>query len=218
RAAVLPGAARRQRHADRRHAEVELSADLTPEGGIHAAGAPDLGGRAPACAVTEDAVVRLCAGPVAGGVGGRRRRRREGPVLRDGGEAGEAARDALKGYHHDQNSTRTYRATRRIIRSKTGLRSPRILAFPVSSALSLFSAMSMTVVTLTMLRPSSFVAAAPMAVTVPRKLRSGYARALSTTCCPTVTPLISPSGTVISAVTVRGLVNTSGVVSPSNWW
>src|SRR5207247_718279 len=47
-------------------------------------------------AITEDAVVRLSAGPVAGGVGGRSRRRREGAVLRDRREAGEAARESLE--------------------------------------------------------------------------------------------------------------------------
>src|SRR5262249_57103691 len=63
RAAVLSGAAWRQRDADRRHAEVELSADLAPQGGVHAAAATDLGGRAPARAVTEDAVVGLSTRP-----------------------------------------------------------------------------------------------------------------------------------------------------------
>src|SRR5262249_11401881 len=149
RAAVLPGAARRQRHADRRHAKVELSADLAPEGGVHAAGAPDLGGGAATRAVTEDAVVRLSVGPGAGGVGGRSRRRREGALLRDRGEAREATGDALK-------DTTTMTRTRLGHTARPGGSSdrrpvcdPRILAFSVSSALSKLSALSMTVVTLT---------------------------------------------------------------------
>src|SRR5207244_4656314 len=97
RAAVLPGAAWRQRHADRRHAEVELSADLAPEGGIHAAGATDLGGREAAGAVTQAALVWLSIGPVAGGVGGRRGHGDQRPVLRDGREARQAARESLAG-------------------------------------------------------------------------------------------------------------------------
>src|SRR5207302_9607122 len=96
RAAVLPGAARRQRHADRRHAEVELSADLAAQRRVHAESATDLGGRAATGALTENALVRLSAGPVAGGVGGRSRRRREGALLRNRREAGEAAGRALR--------------------------------------------------------------------------------------------------------------------------
>src|SRR5262249_29425303 len=95
RAAVLPGAARGQRHADRRDAEVELSAHLAPERGVHAARPADLGGRAAAGALAEAAVVRLSARAVAGGMGGRSRRRGEGPVLRDGRKARKATRDAL---------------------------------------------------------------------------------------------------------------------------
>src|SRR6266568_258038 len=71
-----------ERRASLPDAEVKLSAHLAPERGVHAAGAPDLGGRAAAGAATEAAVVWISARPMAGGMG--RRDRGEGSVRRDG--------------------------------------------------------------------------------------------------------------------------------------
>src|SRR5256885_1442131 len=117
-----------------------------------------------------------------------------------------SAPDALKRhYHQDQNSTRKYRAIRLVAMSKSVRGPQNILALPVISGFSSMEGLSSSVSTVNVLPlVLSTLSSALVATdkTVPSKLVSGKARALSRTFCPGWTSAISFSDIEISALTV----------------